>query len=164
MKRNNKGDFKATHGHTTSAYGESRKSRTYQTWENMRSRCYRPKTNRFRDYGGKGIQVCARWFMFENFLADMGERPVGKTIDRINSNGHYMPSNCRWLTPKEQCANRRSLRGESNPSHILTHDQVVEIKNLIRSGSTQQAIANQFGVCKSAIGQIRQGKNWKHVK
>jgi hypothetical protein len=85
-------------------HGHSRKLRTptYQTWVAMRNRCYRKSQDNFSRYGGKGIQVCARWFDFANFLSDMGERPMGMTLDRINSDGHYMPSNCRWATLKEQ--------------------------------------------------------------
>lgn len=76
----------------------------------MIERCENPKYKRFADYGGRGIKVTPRWLKFENFLADMGERPMGKTLDRIDVNGNYEPGNCRWATPKEQRANRRDTR------------------------------------------------------
>lgn len=76
----------------------------------MIERCENPKYKRFGDYGGRGIKVAPRWLKFENFLADMGKRPRGKTLDRIDVNGNYEPRNCRWATPKEQRANRRDTR------------------------------------------------------
>ena len=72
----------------------------------MKTRCLNPNNKRFKDYGGRGIMICERWMVFENFLADMGERPEGKTLDRINNDGHYEPSNCKWSTSKEQANNR----------------------------------------------------------
>lgn len=65
---------------------------------------------RYPDYGGRGITVCIRWLNYLNFLADMGERPLGMTLDRINNNGSYELGNCRWATRKQQQANRRNSR------------------------------------------------------
>jgi hypothetical protein len=73
----------------------------------MIHRCTNPNATSYERYGGRGIAVCERWRSFENFLADMGERPEGKSIDRYPDNdGNYEPGNCRWATPKEQRANQ----------------------------------------------------------
>ena len=88
------------------------KSRTYISWQRMNQRCNDPNTPYYHRYGGRGIKVCDRWrSSFENFFADMGERPEGKTLDRYPDNdGNYEPSNCRWATPKEQYHNSTSSK------------------------------------------------------
>ncbi len=93
-----------THGHTP--VGEA--TATYRTWQRMKCRCYNTHHDRYELYGGRGIRVCDRWRnSFENFLSDMGERPEGHSLDRINPNGNYEPSNCRWATHQEQMRNTR---------------------------------------------------------
>ena len=79
---------------------------THNTWKMMVQRCCNPNHQAFNRYGGAGITVCERWKTFANFLADMGERPDGKTLDRINGKGNYEPGNCRWATWEEQHANK----------------------------------------------------------
>ena len=83
---------------------------TYRSWVAMRERCQRPNHHKFPLYGGRGITVCTQWQTFTGFLADMGERPEGTTIDRIDVNDGYHPGNCRWASDTEQRANRRDSR------------------------------------------------------
>lgn len=93
------------HGHTR----HYKKSRTYESWRNMKKRCYYPGHHNYKRYGERGITVCDRWKnSFILFLADMGERPEGMTLDRINPNLGYFPENCQWATPKQQANNRRT--------------------------------------------------------
>lgn len=85
----------------------------------MRSRCNNKNNRQYDIYGGRGIKVDPRWDDFSNFLADMGQRPEGMSIDRIDCNGMYEPTNCRWATTEEQYANRRPGR-LGTPRAVIT--------------------------------------------
>lgn len=82
----------------------------YSVWSGMLHRCTNTKSTNFKHYGGRGITVCDRWLEFENFYADMGDKPEGMSIDRKDNNKGYSPDNCKWSTHTEQCKNRRSTR------------------------------------------------------
>ena len=83
-------------------------SSTHAIWRGMLARCRNQKSKDFPRYGGRGIAVCERWWDFPSFLADMGERPAGLTLERLDGSGNYCPENCRWVTPKQQARNRRN--------------------------------------------------------
>jgi hypothetical protein len=97
--------FKGTH--------RMSKSVEYRAWHSMRMRCRNPNNPRFKHYGARGITICERWASFENFFADMGSRPHGRSLDRINNDGNYEPNNCRWATASQQAKNRRLLPRET---------------------------------------------------
>ena len=83
-------------------------SRTYQAWSDMKRRCTNPESHRFHHYGGRGIKVCDRWMDFRAFYEDMGECPPGYSIERVDVNGNYEPSNCKWIPRHEQARNKRT--------------------------------------------------------
>lgn len=134
-----------THGGTA--------TNTYGIWTAMRNRCLNPNNHHYADYGGRGITVCERWSLFENFLADVGERPAGRTLGRIDNNGPYCPDNCRWETWEQQNRNTRNTK--------LTDDAIPNIKAMQRGGSSQAQIAQRLGVHPSTISRVLAQKTWR---
>ena len=96
---NKRGVPKQTHGMSGTA--------VYRCWSNMLQRCTNPRHPQYKHYGARGISVCDRWSTFENFYADMGNPPAGTTLDRIDNEAGYSPTNCRWATWSAQQANKR---------------------------------------------------------
>jgi hypothetical protein len=98
-------------------------TREYSTWEGMLARCRNKNSKGYRYYGARGISVCERWLKFENFLADMGPKPEGRTLDRINNDGNYERGNCRWATNHEQRINKR-IKTHCKRGHPYAGDSV----------------------------------------
>ncbi|WP_167440549.1 hypothetical protein [Paraburkholderia fungorum] len=124
-------------------------TRIHRSWMSMRQRCENPKDRAYHRYGGRGIKVCDRWQIFENFASDMGPMPEGKTLDRFpNVNGNYEPGNCRWADDKQQARNLRSNR-------VITHN-----------GKTQclSAWAEECGINRVTIAhRLRKGMSFEQA-
>jgi hypothetical protein len=128
---------------------------TYKTWVKMKERCTSPNADQWKWYGGKGIRVCDRWLnSFEDFYADMGERPVGTTLDRIESTGNYEPGNCRWADKATQALNASHVlwvecEGESIPLKTLCRKKKISfdlVYGRMRAGySLLDALSKQLG-------------------
>lgn len=138
------------HNHTQEGWV----SPTYVSWRNMRARCENPNHDSYHAYGGRGITVCDRWLKFENFLEDMGERPDGMTIDRLDSERNYDPVNCKWSTYAEQTWNRSN-------SVITFEDAVTISKRLIKQEGDRREIGDAFKVSSAFVGRIARRERWE---
>lgn len=137
----------------TITHGYSRnKNRTYKTWLEMRQRCNNPKSDKHQWYGGRGITICERWNNFVVFLEDMGERPEKMTLDRINNDGNYEPSNCRWATQKEQ------IRNSSWPK--LNQGAAEEIRRLRDAGMKIRELATLYGISNVSVYNVVKMRSW----
>lgn len=122
---------------------------TYVSWQTMWQRCTNPHNKDYRYYGGRGVSVCGRWESYSNFVDDMGRRPSGCSLDRVNSDGNYEPANCRWATTAEQARNRKGIK--------LDPDSARFIRN---SPAPQSVLAKAFGVHQTVISRVKNNKRW----
>lgn len=129
------------------------KDRTHKSWTAMKQRCQNPEAPDYVRYGGHGIRVCDRWQSFPAFLADMGARPVGTTLDRVKNEQGYFPCNCRWATPAQQQQNMRSTK--------LNARRVKQMRWLYAGGFKQADLARAFGVSQSLVSLVTSRQMWK---
>lgn len=113
-------------------------------------RCTDLNNPRYKDWGGRGITIDPRWLEFDNFLADMGERPPGTSLNRIDNDGNYCKENCEWATPHEQQVNSRLFK--------LTPDVVAEVKRLRATGMTLRAIGVEMNLNRKTVSSVFSGK------
>lgn len=140
---------RATHGHAR----KGRYTPEYWSWLAMKKRCLNPRQPAWKNYGGRGIGIDdPRWLKFENFYADMGNRPPGLSLERRDNSLGYSGANCRWASPTDQARNSRIAK--------LTVSHAAEIRAL--AGSVKQAvIAARFGVAPSTVSALLTGRTWK---
>jgi hypothetical protein len=128
-----------------------------KAWENMRNRCLKKENPSFHRYGGRGIKICDRWLnSFENFYADMGDRPEGMEIDRRNNDGNYEPDNCRWATPRENT--RNSTTAKLNTEAVKVIKYALKYMNI-----TPKRLAEIHGISVNTIYGISSGTIWTDV-
>ncbi len=133
-------------------HGQCR-TKEYDAWCGMKRRCYKEIDKNYKNYGGRGITVCERWrHSFEAFLEDMGPRPAKHSIERVDVNGNYEPSNCRWATHKEQMHNTRLT--------TLSVEIAKEIRRRVATGESKASVARSLGVNYSSVKQVAYGHQW----
>jgi hypothetical protein len=130
------------------------RTKIYEVWCQMKGRCTNPNVGHYECYGGRGIKICDRWMnSFEAFYEDMGDVPVGMSIDRIDVDGNYEPGNCRWATKPAQAQNTRSTK--------LSMEKAREIRRARATGETFSSLAKRFGVSEGSIGFVLKNQQWR---
>lgn len=144
------GDKQSTHGHTRGR----RFPPTYRSWTKMRSRCLSPRDKDYHHYGGRGITICEPWSSFETFLADMGEKPAGLTLDRIDVDGNYEPTNCRWASRAVQATN---LRTSLKPA------TVIQLRADYAAGYSFAELGRRYNLTGTGARAIALRQTWRHI-
>ena len=136
-------------------------ARLYRIWHSMKQRCYNRNSKKYSIYGGRGITVCDRWLGengFANFLNDMGDRPEGGSLERVDPNGNYEPGNCRWATKSDQAFNRRDRKNISGMRGISIHPNkdgsVIYVANICKN-------YKQYWKC---FKDLESAKQWRKQK
>lgn len=128
----------------------------YRTWVKMRSRCNDPNDKAYHRYGGRGIKVCDRWSKFVNFISDMGERPDGHSIERINNDQGYSPENCKWATHIEQSRNKRTS--------VYSEMQARVVLGMLEKGFRGIHVSKLTGIDEGTIANIKNGYSWPNCE
>jgi hypothetical protein len=135
---------------TTHGMGGKPRSKIYSAWSSMMTRCFNERSKSWENYGGRGITACKRWESFENFFEDMGDPEPHQSLDRIDPNGNYEPSNCRWADSKTQTRNRRNVK---------LNEFIVE---RLREGAVSpMEVMASTGCSPSTAYAARNGQNWR---
>lgn len=127
------------------------KSAEYSVWRSMRQRCNTQSHPAYSNYGGRGINVCVAWDSFAAFARDMGPRPTGYSLERVDNSLGYFPANCVWATHKEQGRNRRTNKLTASVAEAI-----------YLSEGPQKAICQQYGISQSSVSRIKSGKQWTY--
>lgn len=142
--------------------GASKRTPEYRSWESMKSRCKNQKDPMFVHYGARGVSVCGRWSTsFEAFLEDMGSRPVGHTLDRIDVNGNYEPGNCRWADSKTQARNKRSNQIVTFQNRQMTLVELSEVTGLPYQRLHERIVERGWETDRAVSEPPRMNRNWR---
>jgi hypothetical protein len=139
---------------------------TYRAWSSMKQRCLNQKCRSYPNYGGRGIKVCGRWMTFKNFFDDMGEAPLGYSLERVDNNGNYEPGNCKWIPLHEQKRNRRAtLKTSVNGVEMTVKEaclllglnyRTVQSRVNIMGWSMEEALGRCAKTAQSPAPELRQ--------